>query len=112
MVHEIYPKTFCPAYADKTPVLSDYSLAYLDNYILVSYKNGQVSLPKFSDIKSFYQKDITFLFAQSYYLFAVDDLPYFLISLPEDLKSALPVRESLPQEQAAALFFFDLYKFR
>lgn len=119
MVHEIYPEKFDPAFLEKQAELSHHALAYTDNDIFVKLENGCVVLPRFSDMKELYPDDYETLMEQAYYLFAIDEHPYFLITLPKGAQKQFPVYKTLPDQADMAsghgesqFFFFNVYKFR
>lgn len=122
MVHEIYPEKFDAAYHDKKAELINYSLAYHNDNLLVKLENDIVTLPAFTDIQKKFPENFQALLEQAYYLFAIDENPYFLITLPASLMERLPVYESLPEQNGtkadsvspldSELCFLNIYQFR
>lgn len=119
MIHEIYPEKFDPTFLEKQAKVSHYALAYIDTDIFVKMENGRVVLPRFSDIKELYPENYETLMAQAHYLFAIDEHPYFLITLPKGAEKLFSVYKTLtdqavsaPGHEESQFFFFNIYKFR
>ena len=119
MVHEIYPEKFDPTFYNKKPELHNCSLAYQNDNLLVKLENGIITLPTFADIQKKFPDNFSILLEQSYYLFAIDENPYFLISLPDAVQEKLSVYEKLPEQKDTVaapsdseLCFLNIYQFR
>lgn len=119
MVHEIYPEKFNPVFKERQAEISHHALAYTDNDIFVKLENGKVVLPRFSDIKDLYPDVYETLMEQAYYLFAIDEHPYFLITLPAKAKDQFPIYKSLQErtemechQEKPSFFFLNIFKFR
>lgn len=93
MMHEIGEGRYNPEYKNIKMSDNDKAMSIKGSSVLIRAENGKAMIPSYNDIKN------TFMINDSvkenaYYLFAIDEEPYFSIELSEEIKSEIKEYDS------------------
>lgn len=119
MIHEIYPRKYNPLYINREIKEDDYLLNYKEDGILVTRKDGKISLPKCRDYQEICGFEYDKIKKYAWYLFEISgECFYEATNISNKINDDLTFYrklEDLPEntdQSSQELFFLRIHRFR
>ncbi len=112
MIQEIEPLIYDPEFRKTEPKDDDKALVYYGkDGILLKYENGRYILPSVSDVIALSYGELAPIINNSYYLFSIDNVGYYLMELTDNLHEEIPFIKSLDTDIDNVKLYNGIYTF-